>query len=356
MMGVFGRVSWKFSDAWQADFGLRDNWDNNFNVGPSTRSSCRPRHAMHRSARRSAGLWLQIAAAQWRLQGHSAHSKVTLNWNPAPGQFFYLFYARGYTPGGYIAGTSKPYQPEHVGDYELGWKPVFFNGRLQGSLGGYWMNYQGMQQTVYDTSTGTSTTGNLGSSKLRGIETSWNLREGGFGLDFDAGLEKSSLGSITAPATYALPPAAANKPQCTGPGGTVVGAGQTGCFNYQPYELSLSGEENPFAPEFSSTTTVDYRIPLSGGTLDPKLQFTFTGKQYGSIYQIPYYAMGGASSVERVPDLRQGSLGDGVLHHQLYAPGLHQRQLRRQQYLLRQPDAAGDALSLELLKLPVSPR
>lgn len=293
MVGVFGRVSYQFTHALGLDVGLRDNWDNNYTRGPIDQVE-------------EATLTAPCTEAPALLAGYGCHDlptngnfedtvptgKVTLNWNPAPGQFFYIFYARGYTPGGYIAGTSAPYQPEHVGDYELGWKPTFLGGHLQGSLGGYWMLYQGMQQTVYDTATGTSTTGNLGNSTLRGIETSWNLREGGFGLDFDGSFEKSSLGAITAPAIYALPPASSNRPQCTGAGGTTPGPGQTQCFNYNPYEVSLSGEANPFAPEFSSTTTLDYLIPLGGGSLDPKIQFTYTSKQYGSIYEIPYYEMG----------------------------------------------------------------
>jgi hypothetical protein len=56
--------------------------------------------------------------------------------------------------------------------------------------------------------------------------------------------------------------------------------------------LTLSGEEQPFAPEYSATVSLDYRIPLFGGTLDPKIQWNYTAKQYGSVFEIPYYEMG----------------------------------------------------------------
>jgi hypothetical protein len=38
--------------------------------------------------------------------------------------------------------------------------------------------------------------------------------------------------------------------------------------------------------------TLDYRIPLFDGTLDPKVQWNYTAKQYGGIFEIPYYEMG----------------------------------------------------------------
>jgi hypothetical protein len=56
--------------------------------------------------------------------------------------------------------------------------------------------------------------------------------------------------------------------------------------------LNLSGEPVPFAPTYDSTTTLDYRIPLWGGTLDPMIQFSHVSKQYGSLFEIPYYEMG----------------------------------------------------------------
>jgi iron complex outermembrane receptor protein len=154
------------------------------------------------------------------------------------------------------------------------------------------MNYLGMQQQSYDTADGVGgITANLGNASLRGIETAWNLREGGFGFNVNGSYEKSSLSSVQYVASYALPPASSNVGQCTGAGGTVLGAGQSKCFNYNPYLINLSGEPTPFSPTFSGTATVDYRIPLFGGTLDPKLQFSYTSKQYGSLFEIPYFLM-----------------------------------------------------------------
>ncbi len=296
MVGVFYRASYQFTPAWQLQVGVRDNWDNNYARGPIDQveeSTLSPTtHPCTEAPALLAGYGCVNLPTNSGFKDTVPTGKVTLNWSPAQGQFFYVFYARGYTPGGYVAGTSAPYLPEHVSDYEVGWKTTQLDGHLQGSLGGYWMIYQNMQQTVYDTSTGTSGTGNLGTSHLRGIETTWTVREAGFGLTVTGAFEKSSLGAITTVATYALPGSAANKGQCTGPGGTTVGPGQANCFNFNPYLVNLSGEPNPFAPEFSGGVTLDYGIALGGGTLDPKIQYNYTGTMYGSIFQIPYYELG----------------------------------------------------------------
>ncbi len=292
-VGVFTRVSWQINPAWQLQVGARDNWDNDYGRGPIDQVEEAALYPKDKCTEAPALLpdygCINLPDVS-QFKDTVPTGKATLNWNPVQGQFFYLFYARGYTPGNYIAGTKAPYSPEHTSDYELGWKTTQLDGHLQGSLGGYWTIYQGMQQTVYDISTGTSGTGNLGTSELRGIETAWNLREGSWGANLQAAYEKSSLGAITTVATYALPPSAANSPNCTGPGHT-LGSGQSTCFNYAPYLVNLSGEPNPFAPKFSGGVTVDYRFPLWGGTLDPKVQFTYTSKMYGSIFDIPYYEM-----------------------------------------------------------------
>lgn len=294
MAAIFGRVSWQLTDTLQLQVGLRDNWDNNYTRGPLSEVQ-RPgaKGACTEAPAVLPGYGCILLPTTGAFEDTVPTGKVTLNWTPIPGQFFYVFYARGYTPGGYVAGATSAYQPEHVGDYELGWKTTLLGGHLQGSLGGYWMNYLGMQQQDYDIADGQGgITTNLGNASLRGIETEWNLREGGLGVNLNGSYEKSSLSPVQYVATYALPPASSSVGQCTGPGGTTPGAGQAKCFNYTPYLINLAGEPTPFSPTFSGTATIDYRIPLFGGELDPKLQFSYTSIQYGSLFETPYFEMG----------------------------------------------------------------
>jgi iron complex outermembrane receptor protein len=64
------------------------------------------------------------------------------------------------------------------------------------------------------------------------------------------------------------------------------------CFDYTPYEANIGGESDIFAPKFQGTIGLDYRIPVGQGTLDPQVQYSYTGAQYASLFQIPFYYMG----------------------------------------------------------------
>ncbi|HEX4024273.1 MAG TPA: TonB-dependent receptor [Steroidobacteraceae bacterium] len=291
IMGLFGQASWQFTHTLQLQAGLRGNWDNNFSRGPVDEvgipgEAGAPGYAACNETSMPSGYGCFNEPTTGGYTDSVPTGKVTLNWTPAQGQFFYLFYARGYKSGGYVAGATAPYDPEHINDYELGWKGTMLDGHLQTAVGGYWMNYQNMQQVIYNPANGQGNQiVNLGSSTLRGIEASADARVGGLGIDFTGDYEKSSLGNITTVANYALPPGTANLPQC-------VGGATSGCFNYDPYEVNVSGESDIFAPDLQGTLSLDYRIPVGNGTLDPKVQYSYTAKQYASLFQIPYFEMG----------------------------------------------------------------
>jgi iron complex outermembrane receptor protein len=70
-----------------------------------------------------------------------------------------------------------------------------------------------------------------------------------------------------------------------------VASGAT-CFNYSPYIINLKGEEDPYAPELTASVTVQYGIPIGHATLQPRVQFSYTSKQFASILQNnSYYEM-----------------------------------------------------------------
>ncbi len=197
--------------------------------------------------------------------------------------------ARGYKAGGINNAVTPNFAPEHVTDFEVGWKSKLFDGHLITDIGGFWMNYQGLQQPVIQvgTQTGQAEITNLGDSKIKGIEATIQARAAGFTAELDLAYDKSTLGGIDAIATYELGPNAGNLGKQCPPGVT------TGCFNYTPYIQDLSGEQNPYAPEFTADLTVDYAIPVGEHTLRPKLNFQHMDKQYASIFQKDnYYLMG----------------------------------------------------------------
>jgi len=149
------------------------------------------------------------------------------------------------------------------------------------------MVYQDMQQVIYNTLTGSGTkVVNIGSSTLEGLEATFNARFGALGINFDGSLEHSALATIHGVvASYELPPTASNHGQCGLPGAVQP------CFDYSPYEADISGESDIFAPKAQGSIALDYRLDLGQGTLDPRVQFAYTGGQYASLFQIPFYYM-----------------------------------------------------------------
>ncbi|HEX4024272.1 MAG TPA: TonB-dependent receptor [Steroidobacteraceae bacterium] len=307
--GLFGQISWQIVPSLQLQVGARENWDNNpvratvdevaipgstlpafLGITPSTPNvGCvGPYQTGSKFLPSPTGYFCAPAVDQSaQYQDKTPTGKIDLNWTPLPGQFFYAFFARGYKAGGAAAGAPN-FEPEHVNDWELGWKGTMLNGHVQTHLGGYYMDYQSMQQPVYNILTGTANEiTNIGSSTLEGIEATLNARLGGFGFNFDGSYEHSRLGSVTTVAAYQLPTGSANEGQCGLPG-----VSSAACFLYGPYEANLSGESDIFAPELEGTIAADYRISVGLGTLDPQIMYSYTAHQYASLFQIPYYYMG----------------------------------------------------------------
>src|SRR6185312_15350304 len=301
--GVFGQISWQIVPTLQLQVGLRENWDNNHTrasvdevalpVLPVTVPNVGCTGAPYTTGASFLPSQFGYLCPPQPLQSTSftdavPTGKADLNWTPLPGQFFYGFFARGYKAGGPQPGA-VPYQPEHVNDWELGWKGTMLDGHMQTHLGGYYMVYQGMQQVIFNTLTGSGTQiVNIGSSTLEGIEATMNARMGGLGVNVDGSYEHSALANITGVvASYELPPTAGSHGQCGAPG-----VNPSACFDYGPYEANIGGESDIFAPEWQGTLAVDYRLHLGQGTLDPQIQFSYTGGQYASLFQIPFYYMG----------------------------------------------------------------
>lgn len=299
--GFFGQISWQMLPALQLQVGARSNWDNTAIRGTINQTETPGRIAP--TAPSTGCVETQAPATGYvcstpNMYGENTDNvptgKIDLNWTPLNGQFFYVFYARGYKGEGVNAqGTAqKPLPPtkilpEYVNDWELGWNGRLFNNHMTTHLGGYWMVDQNSQQAgIFFPLTGGTIVGNLGSETLKGIEATMNGRFGGFGVNLDAAYEKTKLTGITNVATYALPPNAAGG-QCGYPG-----VNPLDCFNYTPYQVSVSGEVDPHAPELQGSLSFDYLLHVGRGTLDPKISYYYTGKQYAALFEIPFYEEG----------------------------------------------------------------
>jgi hypothetical protein len=153
-----------------------------------------------------------------------------------------------------------------------------------------------MQYPLFDTAaqndTGTGNyTGNLAPSTIYGLEVSEQSRFAGLGVNLGFAYNHSALGSVVAVPNYALPPgfgSPISPPQCLA--GHTYAASKP-CFDYTPYEVNVSGEQNPFSPKITANISIDYNFPVGMGTIDPRVTFSHTDQQYASIFQVPYYRM-----------------------------------------------------------------
>lgn len=312
MAAVFGQVNWKILDDLQLQVGARENWDNNF-VDNAINSAPQPGTVLSApdgtgvyaisypsgSAVPSAYRVVTDLNVQGRYRDSVPTGKVGLSWDPLPGQNFYAFYARGYKSGGANQNsTDHPtFAPEHVNDYELGWKGTLFGGHMRTQIGGYYIDYQNMQYFIFDADEGGDTTAgdvteNLAPSTIYGIQVAEQSRFGGLSVDLAFDYNHSALGSIRGVPDYELPPnfnTPIAHPQCYA--GASYSSGVT-CFNYSPYITNVRGEENPFSPLITGTVGLDYRLRIGGGVLDPRISFSHSDRQWDSIFESGYNMMG----------------------------------------------------------------
>lgn len=259
--GIFGQVNWQFTDTLELQAGARANYDDN-----ATRD-------------------FLTAANNVRFSDSVPTAKVGINWKPAPGQFIYAFFARGYTAGGAAQGYT--FQPEHINDYELGWKSDMFDRRLQTSIGGYWMAYQNMQESIFNPANGQTPIVNVSTATIKGLEASVQGRLGGLGGSVNLAYNVTSLGDFVNYPTYLLPsvPAGASAPlQCPAgvtPPYPTLGPG--GCLNYAAIAQNVSGDQNLYSPKITLDASLFYDFPLGSATMEPRVTYSHTDSQYSNL-------------------------------------------------------------------------
>jgi len=319
--GAFGQINWKFTDTLELTAGLRYNVDRNFSTGLYNGSGARrilvnsggPNAgncpADIQGITRYAGGVINYANSSCIDLGGRPPSwsdesptwKVGLNWTPTDNNFVYLFYSRGYKAGG--SQTAGNFQPEQVDDYELGWKGTFLDGRATLSLGGFYNDYQDIQQQAFQATTNSAGNSvvNVGSAKIQGLEAEFNGRFGGLGVQANIGWVDSELGDIRAIDRTLVPD---GKVRAAGAGGAPAGgdlfqcaagvtpvyqttgafagnlvAGST-CADWSSYYAQVSGKRNIYSPELSYGITLDYEFMTgASSSWTPRISFSHTDEQ-----------------------------------------------------------------------------
>lgn len=209
--------------------------------------------------------------------------KVALDWTVNDSNFLYVFAAKGFKAGGFNAGSATTPQtnfaPEVVWDYELGWKAEYLQHHLRTSLDAFWDNYTNLQVGALNPNTGQASLINTGKSTIKGVESELHGQFGGLNVDAGGAYVNSRLGAITLVNTELLPPGAMG-PQCTG------AALPPTCTYYNQYTVSLSGDQNPFSPEWTFNAGLQYAIPAGPESmLTPRINYSYVGSQWTTLFE-----------------------------------------------------------------------
>jgi iron complex outermembrane receptor protein len=217
------------------------------------------------------------------INGDNTTTKITLNWNLDPHNFLYAFVASGAKPGGlntavlYLSSFSyllqPPFKQEYVWDYEIGWKSSLFGGHVHTQLGGYYNQFHHFQVSLYipDNPTQTTEYNDPNSTKLYGMEASVQAAFGGFSLNADLGLEKSSLGTFYAVLPGSVVPAACDP---------FTGPSSANC-------IDLQGHPQTYAPEVTFNVGAQYRFKLDNGdAITPAISYSHISDQWGTVFDI----------------------------------------------------------------------
>ena len=319
-MAVFGQVNWQFTDTLQLQVGARENWDSNsasnpFPVAPAAgtvvaEATGTGTYSIGRTAAACGTLTppcykvLSQSTTTGQYKDKVPTGKVDLNWTPIPDQNFYVFYARGYAGGGVNASSvNHPvFEPETVNDWELGWKGRLLDGHLMTQLGLYYERVFNYQYSLTDTTANNDTSvgsyiANFAPSVIEGVSAAAQARFGGFGVDASFNYNHTALGNVQTVNSGAFPAGFGStlaNPQCVS-GHTYTAPLQ--CFDYAPYLTNLNGEPNPYAPEIQANIALDYKIRTTFGIFDPRVTYSYTSKQYSSIFENTYNELGSRSLV-----------------------------------------------------------
>jgi len=299
---VFGQINWTFADDLEVTAGARYNIDKNYSIGRDLpggvvavvpNGGASPGNCpadIQGASRYTQYNWAATSCvfpgAPSSYDDKNTTYKVGLNYTPG-NNLFYAFYARGYKAGG--AQAAGVFAPEQVDDYELGYKGQLLDGRATLSFGGFFMDYQNIQQQAFNattTSAGNAVV-NVGTATIKGIEAEFNTKLSGFGLSANVGFVDSELGSIRIIDRTLVPDASVRAagtttdlPQCaSGVASNLVAQNLGGCVDYSQYYISASGQRNIYSPELSWGVSMDYEILAGEGTWTPRVSYSHIDSQ-----------------------------------------------------------------------------
>ncbi len=199
---------------------------------------------------------------------------ATLEWRPATGQFYYVSWREGFKAGGFNSFLSGPideigFDPETVDYLEAGLKLTLADGAARLDIAVFDGDYEDLQVSVLDPFSGQSLVRNTSSAESRGVDFAfdWAFSDG-WQLGLTLAWLDATYGSFTNQSCY-LTPAQTIAQGCVRIGGAPLPPGATVCTGNPGVICAqdLTGLATSFAPEWSGTTSLEYRRALAGERL-----------------------------------------------------------------------------------------
>ncbi len=274
-IGIFGHMTYDFSDAWTLDLGLR--WtedDREFHNLEFASTGCDTSIDPPNQCAFTLPVSLfHVSDTGFFNQAQDTFSEVTpmvsLTRNLASGDgMFYFLYSQGFLSGGFntevnanlpVGGPNLTYDPETVDNFEVGFKGTFMDGNLQLMASVFYMDYQDQQKSLtLDNSDGEFGTEdpvqliqNVAESTISGLELEIraSLWEGGY-VSLDYGYIDSKIDKYF----YVDP-------------------------ENPPAIIDLSDVlVNDFTPDWTLNLAAEHQFQLSGGaSITPRLNVNWQG-------------------------------------------------------------------------------
>ncbi|MGL6222417.1 MAG: TonB-dependent receptor [Steroidobacteraceae bacterium] len=225
---------------------------------------------------------------------------ATLEWRPADGQLYYVSWREGFKAGGFNAFLTGPidqieFDPETVDYLEAGLKLTLAGGAVRLDVAVFDGDYSDLQVSLVDPVSGQSSVRNAASAESRGVDFAfdWAFREG-WQLGLTLAWLDASYGSFANQACYVTPLQTIAQ-GCVRIGGAPLPPSSTLCPGNPGVTCAqdLSGLATSFAPEWSGTTSLEYRralarewlgLPLA---LRARVDWMFTDEFYTTVNGAP---------------------------------------------------------------------
>lgn len=187
--------------------------------------------------------------------------KANLTWNLSDDAMLYFTWSEGYRPGGVNRDPGLPvsaltWVPDFLTNYELGWKTTFAGGRVRLNGAAYFMDWDDIQYTVYDSSLSfcCGTVYNLSTAEIKGVEADITVLASE-ALSFSASV---SFNSAETTADFILPNAGAT---LSVPNGTPL----------------------PNVPDFKGNLLARYDFSIGEMGAYAQITYSYTGSSQSSI-------------------------------------------------------------------------